>query len=50
MRLAIPGQWDMFADNSGDPRAFADYLKAKYPGKADCLVPKLLEPIRITAE
>ena len=28
--LVIPGHWDMFADNPGNPRAFADYLDAKY--------------------
>ena len=25
-RIVIPGHWDMFADNSVDPKAFADYL------------------------
>ena len=47
-RLAIPGHWDMFADNPGDPTAFADYLDAKYPGRA-CRIPRLLEPIRLCA-
>jgi len=49
VRLAIPGHWDMFADNPGDPQAFADYLDAKYPGRADCLMPQLLQPVRLTA-
>ncbi len=43
--LVIPGHWDMFADNPGDPAAFADYLDAKYGMK--CSVPKIMEPIRI---
>ena len=28
---AIPGHYDMFAGNSGDPVAFAEYLRVKYP-------------------
>ena len=28
--IVIPGHWDMFSDNSGDPDAFVDYLDAKY--------------------
>lgn len=32
VKTVIPGHWDMFADNPGDPDAFADYLEAKYPG------------------
>ena len=31
-RMAVPMHWDMFAGNSEDPRKFADYLEAKYPG------------------
>ena len=42
--LTLPGHWDMFADNPGDPEAFADYLDAKYPG-LPCLIPKHLTPI-----
>ncbi len=49
VRLAIPGHWDMFADNPGDPRAFADYLDAKYPGQTGCLIPQYLQPVRLTA-
>jgi len=44
-RLAIPGHWDMFASNSEDPAAFADYLDAKYPGRVPCVIPRHLEPI-----
>ena len=49
-RLAIPGHWDMFADNPGDPGAFADYLDAKYPGLIECVLPKRLEPVHLTAQ
>ena len=48
VRSVIPGHWDMFADNPGDPGAFADYLDAKYPGRVACLRPRLLEPVVIT--
>ena len=48
VKLAIPGHWDMFADNPGDPEAFADYLSAKYPGAA-FRIPKVMEPIVVTA-
>ena len=37
--FVIPGHWDMFADNPGDPEAFADYLDAKYPGLT-CVIPQ----------
>jgi L-ascorbate metabolism protein UlaG (beta-lactamase superfamily) len=30
-RLTIPAHWDMFANNPGDPNAFADYMRVKYP-------------------
>lgn len=43
--LALPGHWDMFADNPGDPHAFADYLNAKYEGKIRCRIPRVLEEI-----
>ena len=46
-RAVIPGHWDMFADNSGDPAAFADYLDAKYPGLVRCVLPKHLEAVRL---
>ena len=47
--LVMPGHWDMFADNSGDPRAFADYLDAKYGSAVPCMIPEPGKPIRITA-
>ena len=45
--LVIPGHWDMFADNPGDPEAFADYLDAKYGGKIACRIPRVMETIKI---
>ena len=45
--LVIPGHWDMFAENPGDPEAFADYLDAKYAGKVPCVIPRRLEPVRL---
>ena len=45
--MVIPGHWDMFADNSGDPVAFADYLDAKYGGKVQCHIPRIEEEIEI---
>ena len=47
--LVIPGHWDMFADNSADPKAFADYLDAKYGGEVPCLLPTVASPIRLSA-
>ncbi|MBP5331198.1 MAG: MBL fold metallo-hydrolase [Lachnospiraceae bacterium] len=38
--IVIPGHWDMFADNSADPYAFADYIDAKYTGKFKCVIPQ----------
>ena len=46
--LAIPGHFDMFEGNTADPAAFADYLNAKYPGRTSAVIPKYLEPIRIS--
>ena len=43
--LVIPGHWDMFAGNQGDPEAFADYLDAKYQGRIRTVRPRHLEPI-----
>lgn len=40
--VVIPGHWDMFADNSGDPDAFADYIEAKYDKKIRCIIPKIM--------
>ena len=45
--LVLPGHWDMFADNPGDPDAFLDYLDAKYAGRVPARIPRLLEEIRI---
>jgi L-ascorbate metabolism protein UlaG (beta-lactamase superfamily) len=45
--LVIPGHWDMFADNPGDPEAFADYLDAKYGDKIPCHIPRILEEIEL---
>ncbi len=46
-RMVIPGHWDMFADNSADPALLADYLDAKYPGRMECRIPKVMEEIVI---
>ena len=43
--MVIPGHWDMFADNSADPREFSDYLDAKYHGKITCKIPAVMEKI-----
>lgn len=45
--LVIPGHWDMFASNSADPTAFADYLDAKYGPSVPCLIPSYLTPITL---
>lgn len=45
--VAIPGHWDMFADNGADPKEFADYLEAKYKGKVACRIPKIMERITV---
>ena len=44
----IPGHWDMFAENLGDPEAFADYFGAKYPGQARVVKPRYMEPMEIS--
>jgi len=31
--LAVPGHYEMFANNSEDPAKFTDYMAAKYPGQ-----------------
>ena len=49
-RLVMPGHWDLFADNPGDPDAFADYLDAKYPGQMLVIKPDRLSPVRLCAE
>jgi L-ascorbate metabolism protein UlaG (beta-lactamase superfamily) len=33
-RLTVPGHHDLFADNAGDPEAFRDYMRVKYPDLA----------------
>jgi len=30
-RVTIPAHWDMFANNPGDPAAFTEYMRVKYP-------------------
>lgn len=49
LRRVIPGHWDMFASNPGDPEAFADYLDAKYPGQTEVIRPGYLEPVVLNA-
>ena len=44
--LILPGHWDMFADNPGDPEAFADYLDAKYG--MQCRIPAILEELPLS--
>ena len=36
-RFVIPGHYDMFAMNTGDPRAFSDYMRVKYPNLKVCV-------------
>jgi len=43
----LPGHWDMFAGNLGDPEAFADYADAKYPGQMRVIRPEYLRPVEI---
>ena len=31
-RYVVPAHYDMFSDNPGNPKAFADYLGVKFPG------------------
>lgn len=45
--IVIPGHWDMFDINGGDPNAFADYLDAKYGKKIRCVIPEVMEEILI---
>jgi L-ascorbate 6-phosphate lactonase len=33
-RLTVPGHYEMFANNSQDPTAFADYMRLKFPDLA----------------
>ena len=41
--VVIPGHWDMFAANSADPKAFADYIDVKYKGMIRCVIPTIGE-------
>ena len=45
IRLPLPGHWDLFAGNTADPRAFADYLSVKYHITAP--IPAPLRPIEL---
>ena len=45
--VTLPGHWDMFAENPGDPEAFADYVDAKYGSRIRVVQPRLLEAVRI---
>jgi L-ascorbate metabolism protein UlaG (beta-lactamase superfamily) len=45
----LPGHWDMFEGNLGDPDAFADYADAKYPGQMKVIRPEILRPVEIRA-
>jgi L-ascorbate metabolism protein UlaG (beta-lactamase superfamily) len=47
-RLVVPGHWDMFAHNSEDPNLFAAYLNAKYHGKPECRILKVMESIDLS--
>jgi L-ascorbate 6-phosphate lactonase len=38
-RLAVPAHFDMFANNSEDPRKFVDYLNVKFP-RVRALIPR----------
>ena len=49
-RIVIPGHWDMFRDNPGDPEAFRDYLLAKYGQTPYCVVPSVGGPIHLKAD
>ena len=46
--LVIPGHWDMFADNPGDPDAFIDYLSVKYSGRIMAIRPQPAAPVTVT--
>ena len=45
--LVLPGHWDMFADNPGDPDAFVEYLTVKYGSQIRAVRPSLLTPVKI---
>lgn len=35
--LTVPAHYDMFAENSEDPKVFVDYMNVKYPGLEVCV-------------
>ncbi|MBR6223205.1 MAG: MBL fold metallo-hydrolase [Lachnospiraceae bacterium] len=45
--IIIPGHYDMFAHNSANPKNFADYIDAKYPGRMVCRIPDVMEKITL---
>ncbi|NOZ23167.1 MAG: MBL fold metallo-hydrolase [Planctomycetes bacterium] len=45
--MIIPGHWDMFSGNPGDPDAFTQYANVKYP-KLNVCVPKQGECVRVS--
>ena len=47
--LVMPGHWDMFAGNTGDPEAFRDYVEAKYPNGPRVVIPRLMTPVEVCA-
>ncbi len=49
-KIVIPGHWDMFSENSANPKLFLDYINAKYKGKLKCRIPKVMERVFITSE
>ena len=47
--LVLPGHWDMFSDNAGDPEAFRDYLRVKYGECPRCMIPCIGQMILVSA-
>lgn len=43
-RYVVPAHYDMFRDNPGDPKAFADYMGVKFPG-VQALIPNYGERV-----
>ncbi len=43
--VVIPGHWDMFEDNSADPKAFKEYLSVKYNDRIQCIIPEVMKKI-----
>lgn len=44
--MAIPGHYDMFRDNPGDPEAFRAYMNVKYP-HINCVIPERFKEFKI---